>query len=555
MKRTIVILSLVFLTAWILNSCIKDNFDFDKWDGEINWNPSFIAPALWCDLSITEALIAYDTTIQLIENEHGYISIMYNTQVSSRKISEVIYLPNQAFNGLINGILIDFSGFDQSGDVLSGTLPGLMPFSMFNSEAEIDSIMLKSGILNSVVQSSFRHTLQLEFVFPTITKNGEALKMTFFFPPTGGYQATSNVDVTGYKADLTQTTQGFNEIPVKINYTFYHSGSTDNSGVLIFNSDFTDLNYSWMMGYFGYNSLIFESDTLDIDIFKNENFNVDAYYFQDPKFKVYYKNSYGIPTNFYFTEMFAQSKLNDQNYSLIDYDNGLPLDSLHPYNVSFPYLFGTVRDDSIILNRNNSNIPQVISIQPKWIQFIAHAHTNPYSTSHSNFVSDQSALDAKVVVELPLWGYIDNFHASDTVKFDFDNIYGTAKIIKRLAVRLDLHNGFPIEGHGQIYFLDQNYVVLDSLLQSVQERIIPAATVDAEGRVISFSNKITTIEMTDDKIEMIKKTKYIIYEGHTSSSEYTSHKLVKVYGDYRIKFNVSFEADLGVNVDIDTLNQ
>ncbi|MBP7463958.1 MAG: hypothetical protein KA793_06430, partial [Bacteroidales bacterium] len=197
---------------------------------------------------------------------------------------------------------------------------------------------------------------------------------------------------------------------------------------------------------------------------------------------------------------------------------------------------------------------QVISIQPKWIQFIAHAHTNPYSTSHNNFVSDQSSLDAEVVVELPLWGYIDNFHARDTAEFDFDDIYGTAKIIKRLAVRLDMHNGFPVEGHGQIYFLDENYMVLDSLLQSVQDRIIPAATVDANGRVIDFADKLTIIEMTDDKIEMIKNTKYIIYEGHTNSSEYTSHKLVKVYGDYRMKFDVSFELDLGVNVDIDTLN-
>ncbi|HOE04297.1 MAG TPA: hypothetical protein PLZ52_03700 [Bacteroidales bacterium] len=554
MKKTLVILGMVFLSAWLLNSCIKDNFDFDKWDGEVNWNPEFIAPALWCDLSIAEAIVAYDTTIQLIENEQGFISLKYNTHVSSRKISEVIYLPDQEFNGLIHSMLIDFSGFNQTGDVLSGSLPGLMSFTMFNNEAEIDTVLLKAGVLNSVVQSTFKHTLQLEFVFPTITKDGQALKLTFFFPPTGGYQATSNVDVTGYKADMTQTTQGYNEVPVEINYTFYHSGSADNSGMILFDSDFTGLNYSWMTGYFGYNSLIFESDTLDINIFKNENFNVDEYYFQDPKFKVFYKNSYGIPTNFYFTEMFAQSKINGQNYSIIDYENGLPLDSLHPYNVSFPYLFGTVREDSIILHRNNSNIPQVISIQPKWIQFIAHAHTNPYSTSHNNFVSDQSSLDAEVVVELPLWGYIDNFHARDTAEFDFDDIYGTAKIIKRLAVRLDMHNGFPVEGHGQIYFLDENYMVLDSLLQSVQDRIIPAATVDANGRVIDFADKLTIIEMTDDKIEMIKNTKYIIYEGHTNSSEYTSHKLVKVYGDYRMKFDVSFELDLGVNVDIDTLN-
>lgn len=554
MKKLIRNSVLFVMLLLMMTACIKDNFDFDRWDGELNWDPSFIAPVCWADLSIAEAIAAYDTTIQLINNDAGFISILYKTRVTSREISDIIYLPDQEFNGVLNSSFIDFSGFSQSGDVLSGSSDAIMSFAMFNNECEIDTAVLKSGILNSVLQSSFKHTLQLELEFPTIKKNNANLKINFFFPPTGGFQATSNVELAGYKIDMTQTPQGFNEIPVKMNYTFYHSGNSDNSGVVLFDCDFIELDYSLMTGYFGYNSLIFKSDTLDINLFKNDNWNVDAYYFQDPKFRVRYWNSYGIPTNFYFTQMFAQSKINDQNYSIIDYENGLPLDSLHPYNVSFPFAVGSIRDDSIVLNRFNSNIPFVISIQPKWIQFIAHAHTNPYSSSHNNFVTDNSVLEAEVTIELPLWGYIDNFNARDTAEFDFGEIYGTAKMIERLAVRLDMRNGFPIEGYGQVYFLDENYQILDSLLYSYQDRLLPAATVDANGRVIDFSRKVSIIEITNDRIEKVKNTKYISYEGHTNSTEYTEQKLVKVYGDYRIRFDVSFEVDLGVSVDIDTLN-
>ncbi|NLA24183.1 MAG: hypothetical protein GX879_04370 [Bacteroidales bacterium] len=554
MRKTGLILGMMFLLVWFLNSCIKDNFDMDKWDGELNWNPSFIAPVIWADLSVTDAIKAYDTIIELIENDKGYISIFYYANVSSRKISDVIYIPNQAVSGTLPSFDINFGSFGSSGDIITGSVENVMSFGMFNNEAEIDSIMLKIGELSTSMQSSFKHTIQVDLIFPTIIKNGEALKTTFFFPPTGGVQTNNNIDLSGYHVDLTKTSLGFNELPVKIEYTFYHSGNSDNSGEITFSASLKNLDYKWLRGYFGYNSLIFQSDTLNIEIFKSDLFDIEDYYFQDPKFKVLYRNSYGIPTNFYFTEMLANSGINHQDYSIIDYENGLPLNPLYPFNVSFPYQFGTTRDDSIILHRNNSNIPQVISMQPRWIQFTAHAHTNPYSTSHNNFVTDKSLLEADVIVELPLWGYLHNLKLQDTIDLNFKELYPTAKMIKRLAVKLNLTNGFPLEVGSQVYFLDENYMLIDSLLPSMSENIIEAALVNSDGKVIDFTKKTSLIEIDNTKIEKIKNTKHIAFKARTSSSEYYSHKLVKIYGDYKLSFDLAFDVDLGVSVDVDTLN-
>ncbi|HOY38156.1 MAG: hypothetical protein KBB11_06235 [Bacteroidales bacterium] len=553
MKRFLISSFIVGFLIMLFNSCIKDNFDFDKWDGEVEWTPSFVAPVAWGDLSILEAIEAYDSTINLIANTDGYVSLLYYTNVSSRDISELIVIPDQAYFGVVNGTDIDFSEFDQNGEILSGTVNLKMGFTMFNEECEIDTIYVKSAILNSLVQSTYKHTLQLKFTFPTIVKNGSPLQIEYFYAPVGGIDANNDISLQGYHIDLTQTALGYNEVPVVMSYIFYHSGTPDNSGNIIFNHNFEDLEYEFMSGYFGYNSIIFETDSVNIGIFKNKNLNVDEYLFQDPKFKVRYHNSYGIPTNFFFTEMYARSKINDQNYNIIDYENGLPLDSLHPYFVNFPNIPWFMRDDSIVLNRFNSNIAQVISIQPKWIQFVAHAHTNPNGTSHTNFITDQSVLVADVEVELPLWGYIDNFHAADTSDFDFSEMYSTAQAIKRLAIRLDMTNGFPVEGYGQVYFMDENYTILDSLLYSYQERIIPAATIGSEGQVLEYAKKVTIVEITDDRVEKIKDAKYISYEGHSNSTEYYDDRLVKIYGEYRIKFDLSFEADIEMNVDIDTI--
>ena len=58
--------------------------------------------------------------------------------------------------------------------------------------------------------------------------------------------------------------------------------------------------------------------------------------------------------------------------------------------------------------------------------------------------------------------------------------------IKRLILRLNITNGFPLNVKIQAYYFDENDVLLDSLFHDLQDpaRFIPAATdTDGDGRV------------------------------------------------------------------------
>ncbi|MDD2198736.1 MAG: hypothetical protein PHE08_03320, partial [Bacteroidales bacterium] len=287
---------------------------------------------------------------------------------------------------------------------------------------------------------------------------------------------------------------------------------------------------------------------------KNKDLNIEDYYFRDPQFRVYYWNSYGIPTNFYFNHMTAYSRTEDILYNLMDQECSLPLDSANPYYVSYPLIYSEIKMDSIVLDRDNSNIDEVVSKQPKWISFIAHAHTNPLGLNHNNFATDDSKIEAKVEIELPLWGYVHNFHFSDTVDFDFNDIYGETQMISRLQLRLDMQNGLPVEALAQLYFIDENNIILDSLLYEDEGKIIAAADVDGDGRVIDFARKITILEMDRDRVEQIKETKKLVYRVQANSSDYDNQTLVKIYDDYRVKFDIAVEADFEIDIDLDTIN-
>jgi hypothetical protein len=210
--------------------------------------------------------------------------------------------------------------------------------------------------------------------------------------------------------------------------------------------------------------------------------------------------------------------------------------------------------DSIKINKDNSNIDDVVNARPKWIQFKAKATTNPDGLDHHNFVTYDSEIDVDVIMELPMWGYIHNWHMYDTTEVDLSDLQGEYNPVERLLVRIDIQNGFPIEAYGQVYFTDENYVVLDSLFYTNEERLLLAANVDGEGKVLDFSRKITEIEYTDERLEKLETCKYVVYGGHASTTDADSQEVMKIYSDYRIIFDIGFEVDLELEGDLDSIS-
>jgi hypothetical protein len=554
MKAKIIFPAILITIVLVVSSCVKDNFDLDKWDREIQYDASFAAPAVWGDIAFIDVVELYDSTGLLIENDEGYVSLQYKTKVSSDTVQSIIYLEDQHTTGAIASPVFNFAGFDSFGDSLSHVYNTDMAFTMFNPEAEIDTILLKTGILDIVASSTYGHSARMYITFPTVTKNGVPFSRIFTFVTGGGYSASTNNDFSGYKIDLTQTANGFNEIPVQVRLTLYYSGSgVPNTGNLSFDADMTGMRYSIMHGYFGLNTLFFESDTISISLFRNDDWDIERYRFEDPRFDIFYWNSYGVPSQFYFTHLVANSAIDDLDYNIIDYGVGLPIGEINPYDVSYANTVGTIMLDSLKLNRSNSNIADVVNKRPKWIQFKAKATTNPAGNDHNNFVTEDSRIDVEVVMELPLWGYVYNFNATDTTEVDVSDLFNDYNPLKRALIRIDIQNGFPIEAFGQVYFVDENYQILDSLFYTYQERLLAAADVDADGRVLEFSRKITKIEYDEERLEKLRTCKHVIYGGQANSTDADTNELVKIYSDYRIKFDIGFEVDLEVGGNIDSI--
>jgi hypothetical protein len=156
-------------------------------------------------------------------------------------------------------------------------------------------------------------------------------------------------------------------------------------------------------------------------------------------------------------------------------------------------------------------------------------------------------------MELPLWGYVYNFNSRDTADVDLTDLFNDYNPLKRALVRIDIQNGFPVEAYGQVYFVDENYQILDSVFYTYEERILAAAEVDANGRVLDYSRKVTKIEYDQDRLDKLRTCKYVVYGGQANSTASQANEVVKIYKDYRIKFDIGFEVDLEVGGNIDSI--
>ena len=240
--------------------------------------------------------------------------------------------------------------------------------------------------------------------------------------------------------------------------------------------------------------------------------------------------------------------------NILDDANNLPIGPANPYDVNYALVVGQRMLDSLKVNKENSNIDDVVNARPQWIQFKARATTNPAGLDHHNFVIDDSQIEVEVIMELPLWGYIYNWNLKDTAKVDLSDLQNEYNPIKRVLVRVDIQNGFPIEAFGQVYFTDENYVILDSLFYTYEDRLLDAAKVDASGKVLDFSRKVTKIEYVDERLKKLETCKYVVYAAQANTTNAVAGTVIKIFKDYRVKFDVGFEVDLEVEGNIDSIS-
>jgi len=370
--------------------------------------------------------------------------------------------------------------------------PTTVPLEIFPG-VDLETLELKSGTMNFEILSSIQEDLNIQIIFSNLIKNGQPFTIIEQLIDQG--QAPQEfrfdeIDISGYHLNLDNG-----------NMTIAYSATkmSDGSSVIL---DLVagwgrDWQYDFASGNFSNQAFNIEKDTLIIDLF-DLGFDGELS-LADPQLNLDFENSFGLDIHARITELSMINALGES----------VPLTgpvATEGFLLAAPQLneVGTVKASTLTLNKDNSNIVEMLAIQPQKIIYQLGAEINPTNNSEVSFIQPQSKITTAIRAVVPAHGTF-KMQTEQETEVDF----GQPDQLKSASFKLITTNEMPFGAAVQFYFMDENNSIIDSLFNN-QEMILTGAPLGTDGFPTTPTPLTTEIEVPNHRIEAMNLSKKML---------------------------------------------
>ena len=396
------------------------------------------------------------------------------------------------------------------------------------SGAQITEIGIKEGTVTINMLSTLPNGKMI-YNIPSLTKNGVPFTSGDMIVPeaTNTNLTTFDFDFEGYILDLTGQDGRLGGDTVNTIYTESYT-FIDSTGILetINHTDsfysFVDFNLipEYAKGYIGQDTLFFESESIETDIFKFvESGSMDL---ESANINIGINNYIGADAAVQINHL---SVLNDNTEVTATLDNTII------YNIGRASISG----NNIITptyTEINIDADEMLEIFPNKINTNSTFYLNPNGQSSiEDFLFPATPIEANIEVEIPLKFIANELTLSNTSDVAMENI----EEIEILYISIE--NGLPLGASLSLITLDEANQVIDTLL--VNKNILSALT-NAEGKVTESS--LSTLEIKNSDFTNIKNINAI-----ASFTTEPQNKHINIYSTYEMDITLSakFKKTLG----------
>jgi hypothetical protein len=510
----------VLLAVFLLFSCKKEN-------DNPQWNVNFLGPLAKATLGI-ENLIG-DSSLSI--NPDGAVSLIIDTTFSNFKLDSVYTIPDTTI--LTTQV---FPPFPLPID------PGT-PFIAANnnvvlgvSGVQLKSAILKSGSIKIEIKNTLQSKILYNYKIPKAKKNGIPFEVNFSVDSasvTDPKFFSQSYDFSDYQIDLTGSTGGsFNTLAYDVVATSDPLGDTlylvGSDTLINLKTSLLGIAPNYVRGYLGQTNII-ENKSISFgfgNLISDGTIALDSV---DMKFEV--TNFVGVDIQAYINSLTSVNNRTGQilalnNSDLIQHNlniNRATESSIASYNVN-PYVY------SVTLNKNNSNIKQIMESLPDSLRYDLSLQLNPLGniSGSSDFIYSDKLVDTRIQVNMPLSFAANQLTLSDTIDFTIENATDLDPIGPSV-ITLHAMNGFPFDMNMQLLLLDENNLVIDSLL-------VPGLILSAQinsSNLVSAST-LTKIQIPIDEIrkQKLTQTKRIKVRAAFTTPNYP--QLIQLYNSYHL---------------------
>ncbi len=507
-KRSVIFL---LLLGSAFTSC-KKNLD------EANWDVDGLTPIFKTSLDINNLLA--DSLIQ--KNADNSLKLVYSNRFYNFNVDSLLDVPDTTVR---SSFKIPFGSINAT--------PG---FQLFNSTSDtkyaadgaaLNKLFINSGTLTFLIKSKVEEKTDFTYSIPSATKGGTAFTFSTTVPASDGVNDgvyTGSFDIAGYDFDLTgqyhNTVNAFTtSVQVGINPNGNAVTITPADSIEVFLT-FSAVVPSYAKGYFGMqNSSV--ASTSNFDLFNR--IRAGAIGLENTTVTLKLTNGIGVDATAHINSLTSFNTRTNTSVSLVNNIVGAPININRalesPYTPSFYYN---------VMNSNNSNIKALLENLPDKMSYNIDVAINPNGniSNGNDFVFTDKLIDASLDVEIPLSFFATNLTLIDTVDVSLTEQTEHNRVNSG-TLTLKVDNGFPLEASIQLYLLNENGNVYDSLLTST---LVEAAPVD--GNLIVTSKKLSKliIPLNKQKVDKVFATKKILVK--TIFNTVSNPQYVKIYSDY-----------------------
>ncbi len=499
--RYTLLASLCILTAIACNKIEKlGNINTDE------WRPDVAISLVNTTVTTQDLLENYGEDTEIIVDQNQQLTLVYRSEGYSQEGEELFQLiPDVNFP--------------------MNTSPFKLPYPL-PAGVRIDYIVAKSGDIKITSINPHLESIGITFSIPESTLNGDIFEKYWELP--GAFPAPfENIYPL---ADYILR-------PEDDSITFQYDArilSNDSMVAAAFVIDFVEPQFSYAEGFLGNGSFSIPRDTIEVDFFRYFN-NDGSVFFEEPRMILTVRNSFGFPVRAQFDVLNAVTK----DGTVIPFSS-TQLDDGVDFNYPSLTQVGEEKTTIFTIDKDNSNIANIIGQPIVMFDYEADININPDNdTTLVGFVTDSSDFYLDAEIELPLYGRVNGFVVNDTLALEL----GEYKKVEDVEFKLVVENGFPTDAEIQVYFVDDDFAVIDQLLDPVENALV-AAPVGPDGRVTMKERKETFAPINKDRFTNIKNnaTQMIISVGMTTINDGTTS--VRIYEDYNMDVKLGVIAGL-----------
>ncbi len=472
-------------------------------------------------------------------NQEGVVTLGFQEELQSQSAADFLTISDLNFQGsLPGGVTINNP---VGGPTVTVPVTQSFEFNLSQQGGEaLDSVDFSAGNFGFTVQSDFNTTINYTATFKSLAENGTPLTVTGTLNPASNSN-TVNVNLSTYVGLFNKDANGnaaSNKFLLDVSYDVViapGSGVTSTDEIT-FNGQIQNSDFETVYGQFGTKQLEVGLDNIDFGIF--DQFGGDGNItFNDPQFTFVFNNSFGFPLGIDFQSLSVLTS-DGQTINL----EGDIINQLNVVEAPTVANRGTTTTTEITLNKDNSNIAELLSAKPETLIINVSASSNPAGApAQYNFIGNTGELGIGVNVEIPLDITIDGLTVTETVPFsppeDIDQAKG-------LLLRLISENELPLSGIVGIEFLDDQGAVVYSL---DAQTAFDAAELGNDGRTAQPAAAVADFRLDESAVQSIQNSSQINLVVRLSTTGATQGVNVKLFEDYELVFKVAGQLDLNIS--------